>query len=102
MSRKGHKGALLKEEGATPTLHDLVYSIMSKPDLMFSSISDSCTLSTPQPTWWQLRTTPQVLQELRASCKVDCESTIRSVRSETSLRGLPHTSDPSLPAGESP
>ena len=43
MSRKGHKGALLKEEGATPTLHDLVYSIMSKPDLMFSSISDSCT-----------------------------------------------------------
>ena len=31
------------EECLAPTLHDLVYSIMSKPDLMFSSISDSCT-----------------------------------------------------------
>lgn len=41
MSSIGHKGALFEEEGATPTLYRLVCSTISKPDLMFSSISDS-------------------------------------------------------------
>ena len=41
MSSTGHKGALFEEEGATPTLYRLVCSTISKPDLMFSSISDS-------------------------------------------------------------
>ena len=32
----------------------VVPSIIPKPDLMFSSISDSCPKSTLHPTWWQL------------------------------------------------